>query len=123
VLLGVNVWLQQRPAQPDAEQVPREVQAGQSNVEVTFVGTVTAAPRKVGDHERILVRDRLGDTLELDYNTDLGQWVPVRQGDSLLIHGQLYVDPGQDGVHCLHAATSKGCPDPGSITFSGHTYD
>lgn len=122
LLLGVNVWLQQQPPRPDAMQVRRDVRAGQSNVEVTFVGRVAADPTKVGDHERILVQDRLGDTIELDYNTDLGQWVPAHEGDSLLIHGQLYVDPGRAGVHCLHSETSRGCPYPGWITYGSTTY-
>ena len=36
--------------------------------------------------------------------------VPVHAGSSILVHGQLYVDPGQVGVHCLHGQTSRGCP-------------
>lgn len=122
VAIGFDVWLQQRPPTPDAAALHSAIQNRRSGTEVTFVGTVTAAPVPAGSHERILVRTRLGDTLELDRNTDLGPWVPVRPGDSIVVHGQLYVDPGRAGVHCLHARTSSGCPQAGWIELHGTEY-
>jgi hypothetical protein len=50
--------------------------------------------------------------------------VPAHAGDSLVIQGQLYIDPGPHvGVHCTHAATSSGCPVPGWIEFAGNYYE
>jgi hypothetical protein len=120
-LIGVNLWLQ-RPPSPDANAVHAAIQAGRSGAEVTFAGTLVDDPTSSGGHERMLVRDGLGDTLELDYNTSLGRPVPAHRRDSMVIHGQLYVDRGRAGVHCLHAHTSRGCPEPGWIQFAGATY-
>jgi hypothetical protein len=122
VLAGVNVWLQRQPPRPDAATVHADILAGRSGAEVTFVGTLVGDPTDSGGHERMQVRDQLGDTLELDYNTTLGQRVPVHAGSSVVVHGQLYVDPNQSGVHCLHGQTSRGCPEPGWIQFAGSTY-
>jgi hypothetical protein len=121
-LIGVNAWLQRQPPGPDVNALHADIAAGRSGAEVTFSGSVIGEPTSSRGHERILVRDRLGDTLELDYNTGLGRPVPVHAGDSILVHGQLYVDPGQVGVHCLHSHTSTGCPQPGWIQFAGATY-
>jgi hypothetical protein len=66
----------------------------------------------------------LGDRLEVDHNVDLAQPVPAHSGDSVTVHGQLYIDaPGRQGVHCTHARTSSGCPVPGWIEFRGTFYE
>lgn len=122
VLVGVNVWLQRRPAEPDVNALHADIAAGRSGAEVTFTGTLVSDPTESGGHERMSVRDQLGDVLELDYNTSLGRAVPVHAGSSIVVHGQLYIDPGQVGVHCLHGRTSSGCPEPGWIQFGGSTY-
>lgn len=122
VLVAVRIWSQSQPAQPDVAGLHADIAAGRSGAEVTFDATVIQPPASVGDHEQIEVRDALGDQLELDYNTQLGQWIPVRIGDELEVHGQLYIDPGRAGVHCLHAQTSTGCPEPGWVRYAGTTY-
>jgi len=121
-LAGVNLWLFTQPPRPDEAAVHADLAAGRSGAEVTFDAKVVSAPAQVGDHEQIQVRDRLGDELELDYNTTLGRWIPAREGDQLTVHGQLYIDPGRAGVHCLHSQTSSGCPLPGWIVLAGTTY-
>ena len=121
-LIGVNVWLQHQPPKADAGAMHADIVAGRSGAEVTFSGSVIGEPVDSGGHERIQVRDQVGDTLELDYNLSLGRPVPVHGGDSILVHGQLYVDRGLAGVHCLHARTSRGCPEQGWIQFAGATY-
>jgi hypothetical protein len=121
-LVGVNVWLHLRPPQPDVNTLHADIAAGRSGAEVTFAGTLVSDPTESGGHERMSVRDQLGDVLELDYNTTLGRPVPVHAGSTIVVHGQLYVDPGQVGVHCLHAQTSRGCPEPGWIQYAGTTY-
>lgn len=122
LLIGFNVWMGTRPPAADAAAVHSDIAGGHSGAEVTFQARLTADPTRSGDHERMEVADRLGDDLELDYNTDLGTWVPARRGDSIEVHGQLYIDPGRAGVHCLHGQTSSGCPQPGWIRFGGTTY-
>lgn len=122
VLIGINLWLHRQPAQPDVGAVHQDVLAHRSGAEVTFTGTLVGEPSESGGHERMSVRDQLGDVLELDYNTSLGRWVPVHAGSTIVVRGQLYVDPGQAGVHCLHGQTSSGCPEPGYIQYGGSTY-
>lgn len=121
-LVGLNLWLQSRPLHPDDAAVHADILAGRSGTEVTLNATVLQPPAQVGDHEHIEVTDGVGDQLELDYNLDLGTWVPAQSGDGMVVHGQLYVDPGRDGVHCLHARTSRGCPYPGWIEIGGRMY-
>ena len=119
---AADVWLQVQAAQPDAAGLRADIRAGRSGAEVTFTGTVVSDPAYSGGHDRFDVRDPLGDTVELDYNTTLGNTPPVHRGDSIAVHGQLYIDPGRVGVHCLHAHTSSGCPEPGWIRVGGVTY-
>ena len=48
---------------------------------------------------------------------------PVQSG-GVVIHGQLYIDPGPHyGVHCTHAHTSSGCPSPGWIEYNNNYYE
>src|SRR5487761_839327 len=110
ILIGVRLWLQSEPPTPDVNALRTDIANGRNGAEVTFVATVVAAPATVGDHE------------QLDFNTQLGQWIPVHAGGQLTVHGQLYIDPGRVGVHCLHQQTSSGCPLPGWIQFGGRTY-
>jgi hypothetical protein len=122
ILVGIAVWINSQPPKPDDNALHADIAAGRSGAEETFIGTVVSAPATVGDHEQIEVTDALGDRVELDYNTQLGAWIPVRVGDQLTVHGQLYIDPGRVGIHCLHAQTSSGCPYPGWIQFAGKNY-
>jgi hypothetical protein len=121
-LVGVNVWMGLQPPKPDVNALHSDIAAGRSGSEVTFDATLVSDPIESGGHERMSVRDQLGDVLELDYNTSLGRYIPVHAGSSIVVHGQLYIDPGQVGVHCLHGQTSSGCPQPGWIQYAGSTY-
>ncbi|HLH69900.1 MAG TPA: hypothetical protein VKY90_12950 [Candidatus Dormibacteraeota bacterium] len=121
-LAVVEAWLHHGTPRPDAQAVHDAIVARRSGVEVTFQGTVLAPPVERGGHEVLSVSDGVGDVLELDDNLGLSPWVPARPGDRLLVHGQLYVDPDRVGVHCLHARTSSGCPEPGWVQLGGHTY-
>jgi hypothetical protein len=110
--------------QPDDQGLHQDIVNGTGNVEVTFDATITTEPAESGGHERFNVKDPSGDLLEVDHNTSLAQYVPAHAGDALIIHGQLYIDPGPHaGVHCTHATTSSGCPDPGWIEFGGNYYE
>jgi hypothetical protein len=110
-------------AAPDDAGVHQALLARRSGAEVTFDGRVAGEPRRVGGHEHLLVTDPAGDRLEVDHNIDLSEPVPAHRGDQVIIHGQLYVDPGRAGVHCTHSKTSRGCPVPGWIEYRGAYYE
>lgn len=110
--------------QPDDQALHNDIVNGLSGAEVTFDATVVSEPVESGGHERFEVKDPAGDMLEIDHNTSLASPVPAHNGGSLVIQGQLYIDPGPHvGVHCTHAATSSGCPVPGWIEFQGNYYE
>ena len=97
---------------------------GRTGAEVTFEGRVEAEPQRAGTHEHLAVTTGAGDRLEIDHNVDLAPWVPAHGGDTVTVHGQLYIDaPGRDGVHCTHARTSRGCPQPGWVELHGSYYE
>jgi hypothetical protein len=107
---------------PDDAALHAAITGNHAGTEVTFDGALTDNPVDAGGHERFHVRAGSGDVLEVDHNISLATEVPAHQGDSVVIHGQLYIDPGAVGVHCTHAHTSSGCPEGGWIKFAGSTY-
>jgi hypothetical protein len=109
---------------PDDSLLHSDIVKGTGGAEVTFNATVVSDPVESGGHERFQVTDAAGDQLEIDHNTSLAQPVPIHKGDVIVVHGQLYIDPGPHvGVHCTHAATSSGCPTPGWIEFGNNYYE
>jgi hypothetical protein len=107
---------------PDDQGLHQDIVNDTNGAEVTFDATVIDNPVESGGHERFEVKATTGEMLEIDHNTDLATYAPIHTGDHLVIHGQLYIDPGPRlGVHCTHASTSSGCPNPGWIMF-GSTY-
>jgi len=109
---------------PDDQGLHQDIVNSTAGAEVTFDATVLSDPVESGGHERFQVKDPAGDILEIDHNTTLAPSVPAHARDMLIIHGQLYIDPGPKvGVHCTHAQTSSGCPDPGCIEFSSNYYE
>lgn len=109
---------------PDDQALHQDIQNSTNGAEVTFDATVTSDPVQSGDHERFEVKTTTGEMLEVDHNTNLAQAVPVHKGDAVVIHGQLYIDPGpRYGVHCTHTHTSSGCPSPGWIEYNNNYYE
>jgi hypothetical protein len=107
---------------PDDQALHRDVVNLSNGAEVTFDATVLDNPVESGGHERFHVKATTSEVLEVDHNTSLAAYVPVHPGDRVVIHGELYIDPGPTiGVHCTHATTSSGCPNSGWIMF-GETY-
>ena len=99
---------------PDDQGLHNDIVNGSSGAEVTFDATILTDPVESGGHERFEVRVPTGEMLEVDHNTSLAQVVPA----------QLYIDPGpRYGVHCTHAATSSGCPNPGWIEYGNNYYE
>ena len=111
-----------RPAADDST-FHAAVQAGRAGAEVTFDATVRADPVRSGTHEHLRTEAATGEQVEIDHNLDLAGWVPAHAGDRLVVHGQLYIDAGRVGVHCTHAHTSRGCPDPGWIELGQSIYE
>jgi hypothetical protein len=113
----------ERPA-PDDQALHREIVDNSNGAEVTFDATVLNNPVESGGHERFEVKAPTGESLEVDHNTTLAAYVPIHVGDTVVIHGQLYIDPGpRVGVHCTHATTSSGCPNSGWILFNNTYYE
>jgi len=109
---------------PDDQAFHQDVINASSGAEVTFDATVLTDPVESGGHERFEVKAATGERLEVDHNTTLAAYVPAHSGDAIVIHGKLYIDPGpRVGVHCTHAATSSGCPDPGWIELANNYYE
>lgn len=109
---------------PDDQGLHQDIVNGTSGAEVTFDAAVANNPVQGGDHERFEVKAASGEMLEVDHNTSLAPYVPLHSGDPVIIHGQLYIDPGpRYGVHCTHAHTSGGCPNPGWIEYNNNYYE
>jgi hypothetical protein len=109
---------------PDDQGLHQDIANNATGAEVTFDATILSDPVESGGHERFQVKDPSGDVLEIDHNTTLAPSVPAHAGDTLVIHGQLYIDPGpRVGVHCTHAQTSSGCPYSGWIEFAQNYYE
>ena len=109
---------------PDDQGLHSDIVNGTSGAEVTFDATLLDEPTQRGDHEVFDVRVPTGELLEVDHNTTEAQSVPAHKGDGIVIHGQLYIDPGPHyGVHCTHAHTSSGCPNPGWIEYNKNYYE
>jgi hypothetical protein len=108
----------------DDQGLHQDILNSTSGAEVTFDATLLTDPVESGGHERFEVKAATGESLEVDHNTSLAPSVPVHSGDAVIIHGQLYIDPGpRVGVHCTHAHTSSGCPNPGWIEFANNYYE
>lgn len=109
---------------PDDQGLHQDIVNGANGAEVTFDAMVLADPVESGGHERFEVKAVTGERLEVDHNTTLAPMVPIHASDAVVIHGQLYIDPGpRFGVHCTHATTSSGCPNPGWIEFANNYYE
>jgi hypothetical protein len=109
---------------PDDHALHNDIQNGTGGAEVTFDASLLDDPVQIGDHETFKVGATTGEMLEVDHNTNLAQSAPVHKGDIVIIHGQLYIDPGpRYGVHCTHAHTSSGCPYPGWIEYNNSYYE
>ena len=81
-------------ATADDQALHSDIVNNTNGAEVTFDATVVNDPVESGGHERFQVKTTTGETLEIDHNTTLAAAVPSPAGDSVVIHGRLYIDPG-----------------------------
>ena len=73
-----------------------------------------------GAHENfILVVD--GVDVQIVHNLSLAPRVPVRVGDTVVVHGQFEPDPGHPVIHYTHHSTDRH--ESGFIKFDGRTYE
>src|SRR5260370_17547434 len=79
---------------PDDNGFHQDIVNGTNGAEVTFDATVLNDPIQSGGHERFEVKAATGETLEIDHNTTLAPPVPIHAGDSVIVHVELYIDPG-----------------------------
>lgn len=93
--------------------------------EVTVQGPVTELlPDNTGsdgDHQRFRCDFHAGVPVEIDHNLALAPRVPVRVGDSLIVHGQFEPDPGHPVIHYTHHATGRH--EGGWIELNGQHYE
>ena len=101
----------------------QDITQGQGGAEVTFAAVVVSGPTVYGREQEFWVRTPLGDRLEVDHDIDYATSAPVHPGSQVIVRGQLYLDPGRDGVHCTHQSTSSGCPVPGFVEVGGRLYE
>ncbi len=91
--------------------------------EVTVQGSVAQLARDSngpdGPHENFYV-DVAGLRIHVVHNLDLAPRVPVKVGDTVLIHGQFEPDPGDPVIHYTHHATDRH--EGGYIQLNGETY-
>ncbi len=113
VVLVICAWACGGRENPDDNGFHQDVVNGTNGAEVTFDASVLTEPVESGGHERFEVKAATGETLEIDHNTTLAPSVPIHD-----------IDPGpRIGVHCTHAHTSSGCPNPGWIEFANNYYE
>ena len=109
---------------PDDAALVAALRAGRT-AEVTVEGPVVAlladAPaRGDGPHQRFDVRIAQV-VVEIDYNLDLAPRVPVRVGDTVLVHGEFVPDPGHPIIHDVHHATGRH--EGGWVVLNGTRYE
>ena len=100
----------------DDQGLHQDIQSNSNGAEVTFDATILTDPIESGGHERFEVK--------ADMEFAPQEVATYKARDGLVIHGQLYIDPGpRYGVHCTHAHTSSGCPNPGWIEYNNSYYE
>ncbi len=63
-----------------------------------------------------------GDRVEIDANLAVMGDVPIRRGESAIVHGEYYYDAsGRSGIHWTHR-TLRGTHPPGYIMLDGRLY-
>lgn len=91
--------------------------------EVTIQGGVTRlladSNGSDGPHENFLV-DVAGVQVQVIHNLSLAPRVPVKPGDTVVVHGQFEPDPSGPVIHYTHHATDRH--EGGYIQLNGTTY-
>lgn len=76
-----------------------------------------------GVHEQFIVRLSSGDiTVEVEHNISIARRVPVKLGDTVIVHGE-YIWNGKGGlIHFTHH-DPQGTHEGGFVEDNGQTYD
>lgn len=98
--------------------------------EVTIEGTVAQVlPNQkslTGLHERFILDVHTGSgdqqLILVAHNIDIAPQVPLQEGDDVIVHGDLELDPQGPVIHWTHHDPSGRHP-PGFIKVHGQTYE
>lgn len=71
-------------------------------------------------HQRLILECPGGLTIQVDNNVTVGERVPVRRGQTVVIHGQYVWTESGGLIHFTHQATEAG--GSGWILFKGRLY-
>jgi uncharacterized protein YdeI (BOF family) len=127
LLAGCGSTVAGGAASPDNAAVVQDFHDHRSNVEVTADGTVvTIFPDRTsstGVHEQFIVRLSSGEiTVEIEHDISIGRRVPLKPGDSVIVHGE-YIWNSKGGlIHFTHH-DPQGTHEGGYIKDKGVTYD
>ena len=72
-------------------------------------------------HQRFILKCTTSQTVLIDNNVDVGQRVPVRIGERVIVHGQYFWNDLGGGIHDTHHSTDSN-PD-GWIYAAGKVYE
>jgi hypothetical protein len=116
--------------QPDNMAAVQDVQQHRSGQEVTVQGTVAQLlppnTSATGRHERFVIDVHTGSGDEqlilVAHNIDIAPEVPLKEGDEVVVHGDLEIDSTGPVIHWTHHDPSGRHP-PGFIKVNGQTYE
>jgi hypothetical protein len=110
-------------ASVDNAELHAALAAGRTE-EVTVQGRVVAllpdGNGTDGPHQRFRL-DVSGVVVEVDHNLTLAPRVPLRDGETITVHGEFAPDPGRPVIHYTHHATGRH--EGGWIEADGQRYD
>jgi hypothetical protein len=115
---------------PDNLSALNDISQHRTHQQVTVEGTVAQLlhPTKTaeGRHERFMLDVHTGSGDEqlilVAHNIDIAPEVPLQNGDDVIVHGELELDPQGPVIHWTHH-DPRGRNPPGFIKVRGQTYE
>lgn len=90
-------------------------------VQGPVVGLLSDGNGADGPHQRFRLDVGDGVVVEVDHNLTLAPRVPLRDGETITVHGEFAPDPGWPVIHYTHHATGRH--EGGWIEADGQRYD
>jgi len=115
---------------PDNLSALNDISQHRTHQQVTVEGTVAQILRPTstaeGRHERFMLDVHTGSGDEqlilVAHNIDIAPEVPLENGDDVIVHGELELDPQGPVIHWTHH-DPRGRNPPGFIKVHGQTYE
>ncbi|MBV8172525.1 MAG: DUF3465 domain-containing protein [Candidatus Eremiobacteraeota bacterium] len=115
---------------PDNLAALDDISQHRTHQQVTVEGTVAQMLRTStsaeGRHERFVLDVHTGSGDEqlilVAHNIDIAPEVPLQEGDDVIVHGELELDPQGPVIHWTHH-DPRGRNPPGFIKVHGQTYE